>query len=49
MTESVYYQDIKAEPYQIIELEFCHNFYMQDAKEQRGTNRLAVLMEIRAD
>ena len=49
VTESVYYQDIKAEPYQIIELEFCHNFYMQDAKEQRGTNRLAVLMEIRAD
>ena len=49
VTESVYYQDIKAEPYQIIELEFCHNFYMQDAKEQRGTDRLAVLMEIRAD
>ena len=49
VTESVYYQDIAAEPYQIVELEFHHNFYMQNAQEQRGEDRLAVIMEIMAD
>ncbi len=49
VTESVYCQDIPAEPYQIVELEFKNNFYMQNAQEQRGKKRLAVLMEITAD
>ena len=49
VTESVYFQDIQAEPYQIVSLEFKNNFYMQNAQEQRGEKRLAVLLEITAD
>ncbi len=49
VTESIYYYDIETEPYQIVSLEFENNFYMQNAQEQRGEKRLAVIMEITAD
>lgn len=49
VTESIYYQKIEAEPYQIVDLEFEHNFYMQNAQEKRGEDKLAVIVEIEAD
>ena len=49
MTEPIYYPKIETEPYQIVDLEFEHNFYMQNAQEKRGEDKLAVIVEIEAD
>ncbi len=40
---------ISAEPGQTVYLEFDYNFYMQNAQEQRGTDRLAAIVNITAD
>ena len=36
---------ITAQPRQIVELEFSQNFYVENAAEQRGTDRLSMLVE----
>ena len=40
---------LEAEPYQWIPLEFETNFYTEDADEQRGTEKMALIVHIRAD
>lgn len=39
---------LQVEPWQMVKLSFDYNFYMQDAKEQRGTDRLAAIVHITA-
>ena len=36
---------ITAQPRQIVELEFSQNFYVENAAEQRGADRLSMLVE----
>ncbi len=36
-------------PYEVVDLRFETNFYVPEAQEQRGANRLAVLMQMKAD
>ena len=40
---------IHVEPFQTVRLRFDYNFYMQDAQEQRGVDRLAAIVNIEAD
>ena len=37
---------IQAEPWQMVDLTFDYNFYMQNAQEQRGDDRLAAIVHI---
>lgn len=46
---SVIHTVISAQPWQTVKLEFSCNFYMQNAQEQRGTDRLAAIVNIAAD
>lgn len=46
---SVIHTVISAEPCQTVNLEFSYNFYMQNAQEQRGTDRLAAIVNITAN
>ena len=46
VTESIYYEEISALPYETLEIQIQNNFYMQNAQEQRGETRLSVLAEI---
>ncbi len=46
---SVLHTEISAEPWQTVYLEFDYNFYMQNAQEQRGADRLAAIVNITAD
>ncbi len=48
LTSSVVEASIDAEPWQMVELEFDFNFYMQNAQEQRGEDRLAAIVHILA-
>ena len=48
LTSSVVEASIDAEPWQMVELEFDFNFYMQNAQEQRGEGRLAAIVHILA-
>jgi len=41
--------ELKARPYDIVELEFENNFYLEDAQEQRGEKRFSMMVEITAD
>ncbi len=41
--------DIQVEPYKTVILEFQTNFYVPDAREQRGKDRLALLLTLTAD
>lgn len=45
---SVVKASIEAEAWQMVHLTFDCNFYMQDAKEQRGSERLAAIVHITA-
>lgn len=44
---SVVETSIEAEPWQMVHLEFSYNFYMQDAQEQRGDERLAAIVQMK--
>ena len=46
---SVIRTSIHVEPFQTVRLRFDYNFYMQDAQEQRGVDRLAAIVNIEAD
>ena len=46
---SVIRTSVHVEPFQTVRLRFDYNFYMQDAQEQRGEDRLAAIVNIRAD
>ena len=37
---------IQAEPWQLVQMKFDYNFYMQNAREQRGQDRLAAIVHI---
>lgn len=43
---SVVNTTLQAEPWQLVHLEFDYNFYMQNAREQRGEDRLAAIVHI---
>lgn len=45
---SVVHAAIDAEPWQMVHLTFNYNFYMQNAQEQRGMERLAAIVHITA-
>ena len=47
MRSSVVETSIEAEPWQMVRLEFSYNFYMQDAQEQRGDERLAAIVQMK--
>lgn len=40
---------LTVEPYQVVDLRFETNFFVPDAKEQRGERKLAVIMKMTAD
>ena len=41
--------ELETRPYDIVELDFENNFYLEDAKEQRGEKRFSMIVEITAD
>ena len=41
-------QTIEAEPWQMVHLTFDYNFYMHNAQEQRGKDRLAAIVHMTA-
>ena len=45
---SVVQTSVEAEPWQLVHLSFDYNFYMQNALEQRGEDRLAAIVHITA-
>ena len=47
--ENITHVDLKTRPYEIVELDFEHNFYLEDAQEQRGEKRFSMMVEITAD
>ena len=47
--QSILYVSLQAVPYQTVELEFENNFYLEDALEQRGEDRLSIIVNITAD
>lgn len=49
MEENVVKVELETDPYRVVHLKFENNFYMQNALEQRGINRLAVIVNITAD
>ncbi len=49
MKENLMHAVVEAEPYETLQLEFKTNFYLPEAQEQRGQQRLAVLLAMRAD
>ncbi len=46
VTENIYQAQIDAQPYQRLDVRLESNFYVQDAKEQRGEKRLTALVEL---
>lgn len=46
---SVTQVQIQAQPWQLVKLNFQFNFYVQNAQEQRGEDRLAAIVNIQAD
>ena len=40
---------VHVDPWQTVKLQFDYNFYMQDAQEQRGIDRLAAIVNITAN
>lgn len=49
MTENLMHAAVQARPYETLLLEFRTNFYLPEAQEQRGEQRLAVVLGMRAD
>ncbi|MCD7908733.1 MAG: hypothetical protein LUH04_13830 [Clostridium sp.] len=49
VNSSVSRTSVHVEPWQTVKLKFDYNFYMQDAQEQRGADRLAAIVNIKAD
>ena len=41
--------EVQALPFERVRLEIETNFYVEDAQEQRGEDRLAVLLGLKAD
>jgi len=41
--------ELQAAPYDIVELDFENNFYLEDAQEQRGEKRFSMIVQITAD
>lgn len=46
LMSSVIEGQVEAEPWQMVQLTFEYNFYMQNAQEQRGEDRLAAIVHI---
>lgn len=46
---SVIHTSVHVDPWQTVKLQFDYNFYMQDAQEQRGIDRLAAIVNITAN
>lgn len=49
VTENIYYAQIDAKASQTLKIQMESNFYVQDAREQRGDTRLTALVEILAE
>ena len=49
VTENIYYAQIDTKAYQTLKIRMESNFYVQDAREQRGKTRLTALVEIIAE
>lgn len=41
--------ELQTRPYDIVELDFENNFYLEDAQEQRGEKRFSMIVQITAD
>lgn len=46
LRSSVVTTTVETEPWQIVRLEFAYNFYMENAQEQRGEERLAAIVHM---
>lgn len=46
MTENTLYEEFVFKPYEIVNFSFFSNFYMPDAQEQRGEDRLSLIVKI---
>ncbi len=47
--QSILYVTLKTLPYRTVELEFENNFYLGSAQEQRGSDRLSIMVNVTAD
>ena len=47
--QNILYASLQVEPYRMVELEFENNFYLEEAVEQRGEDRLALIVNMTAD
>ncbi len=47
--ENITHVQLEVKPYDIVELDFENNFYLQDAQEQRGEKRFSMMVQITAD
>ncbi len=49
IVENITHIELTAAPYDIVELDFENNFYLEDAQEQRGEKRFSMMVQITAD
>lgn len=48
-SENIMNTSIRVEPYDTVDLVFRNNFYLNDAKEQRGQKRFSMIVNMKAD
>lgn len=46
IVDNITHIDLEAKPYDIVELDFENNFYLEDAQEQRGEKRFSMIVQI---
>lgn len=49
IAENITHIELQAEPYDMVELDFENNFYLEDAMEQRGEKRFSMMVQITAE
>lgn len=47
--ENIMHEELQVKPGSLVELKFVNNFYMKDAKEQRGEKRFSMIVNFKAD
>ena len=49
IVENITHIELQTKPYDIVELDFENNFYLEGAQEQRGEKRFSMMVQITAD
>ncbi len=47
--QNILYISLETKPYRTVELKFANNFYLEDAQEQRGEDRLSLIVNFTTD